>query len=862
MKIQTRVHTVFMLVGPSGCGKSYFAENYLVPALKAEIPKANIQLLSSDGFRRKVLGRDENKYAPEMLQISDQAFALMYKWGREVMRYPVNSEFIISDTTGLSDKHREQILKDADAAGYNVELVIFDYKDKADYFKHLQEEETSKKITFDHIRRLRMEVLPALRRSKYKAIHRIKDKDFSTFSVEVLDKEIYNKTFMDNSKEQLVIGDVQGCFDEFLELLEKCKIRINNGVIDTTHKQIVFVGDVVDKGPKSKEMIEFLYNNIGNYTLVLGNHENFVYKYLKGKIKELPPSEIMLQFDSIQVFEADAELKEKFFKVVEDAIPFAKSKYLIVTHAPCKNKYLGKLSGDALRNQRNFIYPRKAAETPLEDFQSSLSEHLKFLTEDAVPNYPFHVFGHVALKRDFKHKNKIGVDTGCVHGNLLTAFSVNTYGEFFFNSVPAKQAYKPDELAILSFKNSQSKLEDIDLSLIEPREWGRIKWAGRNKVNYVSGTMSPSNKDFGTNKLESMKTALEYYKNAKIDKVVLQPKYMGSRCNVYLHREVEKSYATSRNGFLIKPERVDMTPVYKKLHEKMFSYLEKENVELVVLDGELLPWHALGKDLIERTFNVVGKSIETEIELLTNTGFEQELDKLRQASESVSFNKDMQVLKKSEMLEKYGHPKYNSYQNLNHFNWYPLTQQQSAYLVYKEQLELYGQVGELDFKPFAFLKLIRKDGADMLFLNASNAQMFSMLSEDKSVTVETSTPEGLATAEQFYNQVTENEKLEGVVVKPDKVYTKGVVPYLKVRNPRYLSIIYGYDYTFPSKFDKLFRQKNITRKARVSLEEFEIGKKLLEIPYAEISEDNDKYLKTMAAMVLEEKREVGLDPRL
>jgi hypothetical protein len=150
----------------------------------------------------------------------------------------------------------------------------------------------------------------------------------------------------------------------------------------------------------------------------------------------------------------------------------------------------------------------------------------------------------------------------------------------------------------------------------------------------------------------------------------------------------------------------------------------------------------------------------------------------------------------------------------------------------------------------------------MLFLNASNAEMFSILSEDKSVVVETATPEGLATAEQFYNQVTENEKLEGVVVKPDIVYTKGVVPYLKVRNPRYLSIIYGYDYTFPSKFDKLFRQKNITRKARVSLEEFEIGKKLLEIPYTEISEDNDKYLKTMAAMVLEEKREVGLDPRL
>ena len=38
----------------------------------------------------------------------------------------------------------------------------------------------------------------------------------------------------------------------------------------------------------------------------------------------------------------------------------------------------------------------------------------------------------------------------------------------------------------------------------------------------------------------------------------------------------------------------------------------------------------------------------------------------------------------------------------------------------------------------------------------------------------------------------------------------GIVPYMKVRNPSYLAIIYGYDYRFPHKYTKLMKQKNIS----------------------------------------------------
>ena len=48
--------------------------------------------------------------------------------------------------------------------------------------------------------------------------------------------------------------------------------------------------------------------------------------------------------------------------------------------------------------------------------------------------------------------------------------------------------------------------------------------------------------------------------------------------------------------------------------------------------------------------------------------------------------------------------------------------------------------------------------------------------------------------------------MEGVVIKPEE--ERENAPYLKVRNPEYLSIIYGYDYRFPHKYAKLLKQKH------------------------------------------------------
>ncbi len=72
-----------------------------------------------------------------------------------------------------------------------------------------------------------------------------------------------------NSGRTIFIGDIHGCYDEFILLIKKLKIQSS----DT----IYIVWDMINKWPKSYQVLEFLYQNREQYHCIKGNHEvNFL----------------------------------------------------------------------------------------------------------------------------------------------------------------------------------------------------------------------------------------------------------------------------------------------------------------------------------------------------------------------------------------------------------------------------------------------------------------------------------------------------------------------------------------------------------------------------------------------------------
>ena len=236
----------------------------------------------------------------------------------------------------------------------------------------------------------------------------------------------------------------------------------NNARISYYHKEgrkVIFLGDLVDRGPKIVKVLKLVMNMVedGNAYCVIGNHENKLLKWLKGKKVSLKHG----IDNTIEELEKEtAEFKEKLTVFIDSLIAHyvMDEGRLVVAHAGMKEEYQGRASG---RTREFAIYGEKTGETDEYGLPVRYDWTLDYRGKACV------VFGHVPQLRVTRMNNTVNVDTGCVFGGKLSAFR---YPEKQIVDIAAKKVYyesqKPladgkrygmDELYLIDYKDIMGK---------------------------------------------------------------------------------------------------------------------------------------------------------------------------------------------------------------------------------------------------------------------------------------------------------------------------------------------------------------------------------------------------------------------
>ncbi|AYV76985.1 MAG: calcineurin-like phosphoesterase [Barrevirus sp.] len=914
----SQLHTVLVLIGPSNCGKSYYSKNILIPYLTKRLQDnnilPNIQYISSDEIRRQLLGSsNQDKYSSVMMECSEQAFNLLYCYLDNVTQFPVNASYVIIDSTGLSEDIRKRIINISKKNNYNCECIVFNYSSNEDYFKFVNGDN---KLISKQVKKLKTMVMKQLTK-EFDKRHTVKNTDFvePVNMVSTDNLQLYSRCMLNPDKQYLIIGDVHECIDEVKQLLINAGFTIDeNNMIHHTDKtknyEIVLVGDLLDKGNKVVTTVEFFHLNLFSnpeisIRSVEGNHEHALEQLLTDEKKEdsYEPGFVDKYYSSYKTLKLDPDLTKKFLQIIDSMLPFLAfiskdnvSRSFYVTHAPCHERFVGKLNKEGIKNQR-YIFS---------DRQNGMWNTVAKVINDSSYNSPFIVSGHFAFSTIYdgskKRNNRLLIDTACIHGNQLTAVILGKNVEIpkflqvaFMNLQekfpepmseiePKKQVEKIEkdkekvEQKEIDKDNGQSTETDIYRNL-NPDQVKRIKHLLQNKVNYISGTVCPAPANFAENDLESLKEALKYYyddfQKRSITKIRLsvEPKWMGSRCNVYLFRDdVDRCFATSRNGYLIKqiPTEI-MTKLFTELNQRLRPYMLANSIRLLLLDCELCPWSCLGSGLIDKQFKSVDYAISQELKCLNKYGFEAKYSDLKSKIQQTDFEKDSHTKSKKDMIEKYGSSTYYTYslfleESKQHV---PIDNLIEHHKIYHRQLEIYGKDSEPTIEPFGILKIVYQDGREvipgLLVSNMSLIDMYDIVSTSHVPQLVIDFEEGFDTCleklTKYYQHLTQNELMEGIVLKPCFVMPS-LAPFIKVRNPNYLTIIYGYDYQTNPKYTKLIKQKNITKKIKASKDEFQLGIQMLYTKFDDINENNTEYAKLLIKFLFLEESEKEIDPRL
>ena len=217
-----------------------------------------------------------------------------------------------------------------------------------------------------------------------------------------------------------VIGDIHGRIDLLIRLMKL--IKADAAQHPSRKKELIFLGDYIDRGVDSRSVIDFLLTCLPKNmkkTFLRGNHDDRLLNFLNGDLDQardwlaLGGSATLVSY-GINPYRANVihDLKA-LHKAMIEKVPAAHRAFLAATEI------------DATRGDYYFVHAGVRPGIPME---KQTSEDRLWIRHDFLGSAHDHgkvvVHGHSILPEPDQQPNRIGIDTGAYATGILTCLAL------------------------------------------------------------------------------------------------------------------------------------------------------------------------------------------------------------------------------------------------------------------------------------------------------------------------------------------------------------------------------------------------------------------------------------------------------
>lgn len=816
MKLNLPECALVLLVGPSGSGKSSFARKHFKPT----------EVLSSD-YCRGLVCDDENDQT-----ISKEAFEVLYFIATKRLG---QQKLTVVDATNVKPEDRKGLITLARELHTLAVAIVFNIPAQLCHERNAQRPDRN--FGFHVVQQHSQQLRRSLRHIKHEGFHQVRifstPEEIDAVSIERL--PLWNNRRHEHGPFD-IIGDIHGCYDELLALLDKLGYHVDSTVNppQAQHpegRRVIFLGDLVDRGPNSPAVLHLVMNMVtaGTALCVPGNHEIKLLRKLKGKNVRMTHglAETLAQLDN-----EPEEFQSQVLDFIDSLIGHfvLDDGELVVAHAGLKAELQGRASG---RVREFALYGETTGETDEFGLPVRYNWAADYRGRSMV------VYGHTPVPEAQWTNRTICIDTGCVFGGKLTALR---YPEKELVDVPAQRVYyeparpflPPDAHQPPSHERPYHDLLDLNdvagkrvintrvhhnVTIREENAVAALEAMSRFAIDphwliYLPPTMAPSDTCKEGAYLERPQETFDYFRAQGVPKVICQEKHMGSRAVIVLCRDVE----TAQRRFGVVGDEIGV--IYTRTGRPFFTHSalntavierlrtavskaglwEQLETDWLCLDAEIMPWSAKAQALLRSQYAPTGAAAQMGLDTVVNA--------LQQTC--------ARGVDSSELLAR-----FSARQDcIGHYI--------AAYQRYCWSVD---DIDDLKIAPFHLLAAeqsvyINQDHQWHMNTLATLCQADSTLLHPTAFQViDVTDPSSEQQGTQWWETLTANGS-EGMVVKPLDWIVKGrrglVQPASKCRGREYLRIIYGPEYTLPEQLERL-RQRGLGVKRALALREFSLG---------------------------------------